>query len=125
MSGSIRLHRDHGLNPTITQCFFCGKDKNEIALLGAAYKGEAPMHMCIDKEPCDECKKLMDMGVLLICVKNGSDRNNPYKTGPISVIKVETAQRIFGSSIGNGRVAFLEEEAWDKLGLPKGVEGEQ
>lgn len=42
---SVRLHPKYGVNPTIPTCFWCGKDKNEIALLGAAYKEEAPMHM--------------------------------------------------------------------------------
>lgn len=69
----------HGLNPSIAQCFFCGKDKNEILLLGAAYKEEAPMHMCFNHEPCDECKKLMEMGVLLISVRNGENAINPKK----------------------------------------------
>jgi len=34
MSG-IRLHKEYGLNPTIIECIICGKEKNEIALLGA------------------------------------------------------------------------------------------
>ena len=115
---SIRLHREHCLNPTILQCFFCGKDKNEIALLGAAYKGKAPMHMCIDKTPCDECKAMMEQGVLLIRVKDGSDRDNPYRTGPMVVVKVEAAQRIF-NNIGTNRVAFIEDSTWEKIGLPE------
>jgi hypothetical protein len=57
MNDSIRLHPKHGLNPTIPICFYCGKEKNEIALLGAAYRGEAPMHMVTSVEPCDECKE--------------------------------------------------------------------
>jgi hypothetical protein len=119
MSGSIRLHREYGLNPTIPICFICGKEKNELVLLGAAYKEQAPMHMCLDKEPCDECKKMMDMGVLLVSVKNGTDHENPYRTGGFCVIKEEAAQRMFGSSIGNSRMAFVEDEAWDKIGLPR------
>jgi hypothetical protein len=48
---SLRLHSKHGLNPTIPTCYFCGKEKNELVLLGAAYKEQAPMHMTLDKEP--------------------------------------------------------------------------
>lgn len=118
MSGSIRLHHEHGLNPTIPVCFLCGKDKNEIALLGAAYKEQAPMHMCIDKEPCDECKGLMAQGILLICVQDNTDQSNPYRTGKICVIKEEAAKRLF-STLGNSRAAFIEESAWKKLGLPE------
>jgi len=119
MSRSIPLHPEHGVNPTITQCFLCGGDKNEIAMLGARYKEKAPMHMCIDKEPCDQCKKYMDMGVLLICVKDNSDEENPYRTGHIAVIKLEAAKNIF-DNIGDNRAAFIEESAWNMLNLPKG-----
>lgn len=31
---SIKLSSKHGVNPTIPVCFFCGEEKNEIALLG-------------------------------------------------------------------------------------------
>jgi len=56
------LHKEYGVNPTIPICAFCGEDKNEIALLGAKYKDKAPMHMHIDNEPCDACKKRFDDG---------------------------------------------------------------
>ena len=118
MSGSIRLHPQFGLNPTMPVCFFCGKDKGEIALLGAAYQGEVPMHLCIDKEPCQECQKLMAQGVLLIAVKDGTDQDNPYRTGAQCVIKPEAAQRMF-NNIDSSRVAFIEDAVWDKIGLPR------
>jgi hypothetical protein len=35
----MRLHNEYGLNPTIPICFFCGESKDEVALLGANYKG--------------------------------------------------------------------------------------
>ena len=53
---SIPLHPKYGVNPTIPLCFYCGKEKGEIALLGNNYKGEAPKNMVIDIIPCDECK---------------------------------------------------------------------
>jgi len=117
MSG-IRLSKEHGVNPTIPVCFLCGESKNEIALLGSSYHGEAPMYMCIDKKPCDKCEKLMDTGVLLICVQDGTDQSNPYRTGKMVVLKVEAAQRIF-NNIGSSRAAFVEESAWKKIGLPE------
>ena len=83
------------------------------------------MYMCIDKQPCDECKKMMEMGVLLVSVKDGTDHENPYRTGSICVIKPEAAQRMFGSSIGSSRMAFVEDEAWDKIGLPRNVKAER
>ena len=56
-SDGIRLHPKFGLNPTVPTCFYCGKMKGEIAILGASYKGEAPMHMCLDLNPCKDCQE--------------------------------------------------------------------
>ena len=115
---SLRLHNKYGVNPTIPTCYFCGKEKNEILLLGAAYKGKPPMHIgVVDKQPCDECKKLMGMGVLLISVRDGESGDNPYRTGHVAVIKEEAAQKIFKEGF-KGRVAFIEDSAWTKIGLP-------
>lgn len=118
---SIRLHPNYGLNPTISTCFLCGGDKNEIALLGSAYHGEAPKKMIINKEPCDTCKSYMAQGVLLICVKDGTDHENPYRLGHLAVIKEEAAKKIF-NNLGNSRAAFVEESLWKELGLPTNQE---
>ena len=31
---SILLSPKHGVNPTIPVCFWCGREKNEVALMG-------------------------------------------------------------------------------------------
>lgn len=85
MSKSIRLSKEHGLNPTLCTCFYCGKETGEIALLGDNYKGEAPMHMCVSLEPCDECKKKFEGYVLVVEVIDG--KQNP--TGRWVAIKKE------------------------------------
>ena len=87
--GNIRLSPKYGLNPTIPVCFWCGEEKNEIALLGrlsskktvkTAWDGEstkavdsdieAPRHCVIDYEPCDECKKNMALGIALMAASH-------------------------------------------------------
>lgn len=118
------LHKKHGLAPTIPICFICGKKKNEVALLGATWKGKEapPMQMVMDKTPCEECKKYMQMGVILISVKdNEPDKDNPYRTGGWCVVKEDAVKEIFGVSsvLLHSRVGFLEDEAWDKIGLPR------
>lgn len=115
MARSIRLHPKYGVNPTIPVCFFCGKERGELVLLGAAYKGEAPMKMCMDKTPCKECKEYMSLGVMLVSVQDNSEKDNPFRTGCISVIKTEAAEKL-GIK---GRFAFIEDSLWDKLGLPR------
>jgi hypothetical protein len=119
MSRSIRLHPKYGINPTIPTCFFCGEQKNEIILMGAAYKGEAPMSIgCVDREPCDKCANLMEKGVMLISVQDNTDHENPYRTGKIVVITFEAAARLF-PTLGKSRMAFVEDSMWKKIGLPE------
>lgn len=117
---SLRLHPEHGVNPTIPRCFFCGEDKNEVALLGNTYKDQAPMHMCLDKSPCDKCKGYMQQGIILIGVRDGEQGDNPYRTGHFCVLKEEAVQRIFKDCDGilKSRVAFVDETTWKTIGLP-------
>lgn len=65
---SIPLSPEHGVNPTIPVCFWCGKDKNEIALLGrigGKEDREALSRMVLDYEPCEECSRGMSRGFRL------------------------------------------------------------
>ena len=75
MSNNIKLSPKYGMNPCIPVCFYCGKEKNEIALLGKIGDGrkgediEAPKNAILDYEPCDECKSNMEKGVTIIGVE--------------------------------------------------------
>jgi len=86
MSGSIRLHPKHGLAPALTVCRICCKDTNELALLGASadkvmremYEAtngqygskdgyqEYGHNRILANGPCDECKALLDGGVVFV-----------------------------------------------------------
>lgn len=112
---SIRLHRQHGLNPTIPICFFCGEDRNEIVFLGASHKGRAPMRAFIDLEPCPGCKEKMKQGITLI---ERADGENP--TGRWLVVKEEELDRFLSddeliSDIKKSRIAFIEPAAMNAL----------
>jgi len=86
MSGSIILHKKHGVAPALMFCRICGKDTNSLALLGAAadktmrelneathgqygskegYQ-EYGHNKIPDAEPCDECKSYLDGGCIII-----------------------------------------------------------
>lgn len=110
MSNSIKLSPKHGVNPCISVCFFCGKDKGEIALLGKIGKEDhkAPMRAVLDYEPCDDCKKLMDAGITIIGVT--TTPNNPgqppiqqtddatlYPTGNMVVMSPDGVRRMFAN----------------------------
>lgn len=114
----IEISPKHGLNPTIPVCFWCGKEKNEIALLGhirektkdrfgsnTVVRGsdiEAPRRMVLDYEPCDECKKMWESGVAVLEVQQTPTMPNQpeiqkgiYPTGRFAVVTVEGADRVF------------------------------
>lgn len=101
----IRVSQKHGINPTIPICFFCGKEKNEVVLLGKLPDdAEAPMHTLLNYEPCDDCKKLMEQGVTIIevidkpLVKNQAPiQENHYPTGRWCLVKEKAAKEIFNT----------------------------
>ena len=118
MSKGIEISPKHGLNPTIPVCFWCGKEKNEIALLGRIREKttnrfganvterdsdiEAPRRMVLDYEPCDECQKMWDSGVAVFeAQETPTMPNQPeiqkgiYPTGRLVVVTVEGADRVF------------------------------
>lgn len=118
MSNGIEISPKHGLNPTIPVCFWCGKEKNEIAPLGRIREKttnrfganvtkrdsdiEAPRRMILDYEPCDECQKMWDSGVAVIEVQETPIMPNQpeiqkglYPTSRYVVMTVEGADRVF------------------------------
>ena len=113
MSKGIEISPKHGVNATIPVCFFCGKDKNMIAMLGRvrerdphtgrAVPGsdlEVPMKMVLDYEPCEECASKFKQGVLMIGVTKHAPDSRPainghYPTGGHCVMKAEAFNRVF------------------------------
>jgi hypothetical protein len=125
MSG-IRLSEKHGVNPCITQCFFCHEEKNELVLFGKLKDdAEAPRRACIDRTPCDKCRGFMEQGVILISVdESKGDADNPWHTGGWCVVRDEFITRVLQPDLAEVvlkmRVAFVPDDAWDKIGLPRG-----
>lgn len=117
----------YGLNPVIPICFWCGKDREEIALMGKVKDEdgreiEMPMHACIDFEPCDECREEMSKGFTLMeatpepnAATNRPMQNGVYPTGIWCVIKPEAAERIFAGMDTSKGKAFIEPEAFEQL----------
>ena len=116
---SLRLHPKHGVNPTMPLCFFCSKPTGEIALLGAAYKEEAPRHMVLNYEPCEVCKAQMAKGITFI---EAYHTIPPKPTGRFVVVKEEVIPKMIGNEdmqleVLKKRVAYITPEAWEKVGL--------
>lgn len=123
---SIKLSPKHGVNPTIPVCFWCGREKNEVALMGYL-KGKggediaAPMHMVIDYEPCDECRQNMTQGFTLIeatskpnAASNVEIQRGVYPTGRYAVLRREAAERIFVNLDGKDK-GFVTPEIFEQM----------
>lgn len=123
---SIPLHPQHGLNAMVTVCFFCLQEKNEVACLGAGYRERAPNRGLLrgDRTPCDECAKLMQLGVLCLHVEGETPEEDvPHYSGMKVVVrealirrmlKPETAERICKQ-----RYVLMGDSTWDLMGLPR------
>jgi hypothetical protein len=132
----IYLHKEHGVNPAIYDCFWCGKDMG-LVLPGSRTKafkeagladssGKMKMNIgAIDHDPCDECKEYMKQGVILISVLDDDEGSkNPYRTGGFAVLKDEALPRLIEDEglvnhILKTRVSFVPDTVWNLLGLPE------
>ena len=141
---SVTLHQEHGVNPTMTSCYFCGKS-NEILLVGskvakfkAAGLADASGRMksnigVVDMRPCNECEKLMKEGVIIMSIRDDTTEEqmkgpipNPYRTGGWAVVKDEAVERMFPDHFRDfaikNRFMFITDGVWDTFGIPRDVD---
>lgn len=107
----ITLSKEHGVNPSIDCCPVCGKDIGLI--LFGKLKGDqkAPMKVSSGRL-CDDCKKVKDEGGLIIIeVKDNTDRNNPYRTGRLVTLSKEFRERNNIDKLA----MYMEEKVFTKL----------
>ena len=97
----MKISPKHGLNPTISVCFFCGRDKDEI-LVNGYLKGdaEAPKRAVANYEPCEECKEKFKEGTLIVEATEQDNGGMPiqegvWPTGRWCLISHESCKRIF------------------------------
>lgn len=123
MGKDIRLSKKYGVNPTIPICFWCGRNKNEIALLGHIGDGrkgediEAPRNIILDYDPCEDCRAKMRLGVTVMEASEQPIAENQmefqkgiYPTGRWCVIRQEAADRIFGDYLDGKQKIFVDPE---------------
>lgn len=121
MGKGIKVSPKHGLNPTIPICFWCGKERGEVALLGRLPgDAEAPKNVVLDYEPCECCRADMARGFTLMEATNHpNDRGQVeaqtgvYPTGRFLVIKKEIALKAFGN-IGSDK-AYVDATMFKRL----------
>ena len=123
----IKLSPKHGLNPTIPVCFYCGEEKNEVALLGKIDKNdsEAPMRCIINYEPCDKCKEKQKDYVLLVTATEKPQGDLPPIQGNLYPIPgkslwakddaVKSWFREAANPVIEKRMAFIDEEIFNQI----------
>lgn len=89
---NIPLHPEHGLNPSVTLCFWCGESTG-VALVGRRSKKlfgteEAPRQFCPDYGFCEKCQERVGEGIKFIEVSETPTTkgqpplpDGPYPTG--------------------------------------------
>lgn len=122
----VLLSPKHGVNPSLEQCFVCLKTKGVVLFGRLRGDAEAPRQVCLDQEPCAECKKLMKKGIVLISVNMQltKDQRDPYRSGGWVVVRPAFIKRTIQpeemvKDICKRRMAFVPDEVWDQLGLPR------
>jgi len=115
----VRLHPEHGLNPTLPVCILCRKEKGEVVLLGAAYPGQAPMWMLLDPEPCADCRKkyLTEAKGVLLVEAEEQDQGRPRLSGRCWVLKEERFTQVFNVPVPAKRITLIDSETVRALGL--------
>jgi len=121
----ISISKEHGLNPTLGVCLWCGEEDGTIGLLGANGGKQAPRHSIISSAPCPKCKAGMAQGITLIeaspTPKAGyTNIGGAYISRRWFVIKREAAERILTAGpvrdsvlrVGKG---YLDTETFEYL----------
>ena len=122
MSKGIKISPKYGVNPTIPVCFWCGKQKNEIALMGRMTDDiEAPKNMVLDYVPCEECQNHMAMGVAVLEASDHPNtegqppmQNGVYPTSRFVVVTTECADRVFNAYApwSEGKKVFVDSDVF-------------
>jgi len=108
---------ENGNFVALTKCFLCGESKDII--LDRRFRDISEIHgKAIDKEPCPECEKKLEQGIMIIECRDGESGENPYRTGRLWVITEEAADRLFtGFDFTKNRIFFMEESIAEQIGF--------
>ena len=133
----MRLSTKHGVAPALTFCRICGKEVNEIALLGSecdkvmkqVYEATDGEHGSAEgyqeyghnkipaTEPCDECKKYLEGGIIFIAKDTGEYLRLDKDVVDHLVGRVADAKgRVLDFDAIRGKVCTLNKAFWKSDG---------
>ena len=105
---SLRLSKEHGLNPSLLVCHICGKDIG-VALLGANCCKKAPYRIT-SMDLCDDCKqKVKEGNTFILSAKQIPDGIKP--TGAYMIVPNDC----LNVPIPPKGICFMEESEFNKL----------
>lgn len=97
--------KDKHFPVSLSVCFWCGKDKNELIIGRRLTTKEFPKEVVVNYEPCDKCKEDMSTGVTFIeavskPISEGQKelQNGAYPTGRWMVVEREAVERMLEGS---------------------------
>lgn len=122
---STYLHPEHGLNPSMGACYFCGADTGELLLLGANKGEQAALRTMVPGKACKRCKSTIDNGgILLVCVVEDAPPRDRECTraGKMLAITKESFLQLgvhepLRSEIVRAGAVFLPQKVWTHWGL--------
>lgn len=123
--GSIRLHKEHGVNPSLVVCFWCGEGTG-VALLGHNKGKEAPPKIVGSLEFCDACMSRVGDGIIFIeAVTEEPAGGMPeiqeglYPTGSFTAVKRDAVSNFltgdYLTSVLEKGKCLLDTEAYQQL----------
>lgn len=128
----IKLHSKHCLAPALTFCRICGKETNELALLGSkadnimrevykASNGQAGSkngyqeygHNHIpSSEPCNDCKSTLSGGIIFIAQDTGEYLKLAKEQCDSLVGRIGDGERVMDIDALRGNVVNLRKAFW-------------
>jgi hypothetical protein len=108
---NLKLHPEHGVNPALDCCFWCGKEIG-VALMGWNGGNEAPRRTVTSYAPCGECKENFAKGV--VCIEA---ETTPVYPGQPSILPGKADRAAYPT----GRHVVISREAVERVFTPKGA----
>ena len=116
---SLKLSPQHGANPSLSTCFWCGEDDGSIILMGRLPNDEpAPRKVCASYEPCPDCQAKMALGITFM--EATETIHGPKPTGRWMVVKPEAIERLINdpelaTQILHARKTYVEPAVFRSL----------
>lgn len=117
----IKVSPQHGVNPSMAMCFFCGESKGLVLLGKLPNDAKAPKECIVDYQPCDKCSEHWKKGTPIIRCTTAPVYDRPpivdgvWPTGAWCVISNESAEKIFNDKERIGKPILLEDKVYDDL----------